>query len=427
LLKKAMQRVDARYGLPVSPEVTGNFFRGMSLGDFYGKPRPNPRKIPITTEQFLRWGSTSPNDEERRIKQEEKMAFARAHGIEEVGGMHGHKDTGSFLLERTSYQNITEWLPHHEERQLILHLAQSVTGEARKPLILDAGCGSGVVTKILAEDGSATTIGVDLLLNKRAANRLPQVKGEQLRHTDLWEVLEEYSPQFPLNIQTERQELLGRLRERIQEDPVFTNLSVFSASGQFGEPEALNEEVARLQELTQQRTAESPVDLVICSFMPSTAELTIPIRDGIHPKAIVYIRPKNGMSGAGDYYITEEEARYPDEMPFTFINRKNDLESASVNHNTIISYNPGIHYRTVARWDTPWRNNWMGWVNKFGYVFDAEATIQLRNDVQLRPVEPPHVEKYSLDIQLERGFSKPSEGTQFLTGIQQANQLLFNS
>lgn len=422
-----MQNVDARYGLPISPEVTGNFFRGMSLGDFYGKNRPNPRKIPITTEQFFRWSGTSPNDEERRIRQHEKMAFARTHGIEEIGGMQSHKDTGSFLLERTSYQNITEWLPHHEERQLILHLAQSVTGEAIKPLILDAGCGSGVATKMLAEDGSATTIGVDLLLDKRAADRLPPVKGAELCNVDLWDVLDEFFPQFPSSVQRERQELLKRLRERIQRDPVFQHLSVFSASGQFGEPEALNEEVARLQELTQQRTAESPVDLVICSFMPSTAELTIPIRDGIHPKAIVYIRPKNGMSGAGDYYITEEEAMHPDEMPFTFINRKNDIEPASINHNTIISYNPGIHYRTVARWDTPWRNNWMGWANRFGYVFDAEATIQLRNDVQLRPVEPPHVEKYSLDIQLENGFSEPSESRQFLSGIQQANQLIFNS
>lgn len=422
------ERVDTRYGLPISSEMTGNFFRGMSLGDFYGKDRPNPRKIPITFEQFLRWGSTPPNDEERRIRHEEKMAFARVHGIEEVGGMQSHKDTGSFLEERRSYQHITEWLPYHGERQVILRLAQSVAGEGRKPVILDAGCGSGAVTKILAIDGLTTTVGVDLMLDKRGADRLPEVAGVDLRHTDLWDVLDELSPQFPQIIQGDRQELLRRLRERIQNNPVFEHLSVFSASAQIGEPEALNEEVARLQELTQERITESPIDLVVCSFMPSTADLTIPIRDGIHPKAIVYIRPTNGMSGAGDYYIADEEGKNPDDPNrFTFRDGEHDIEPVSVNPNTVISYNPGTHYRTAARWLTPSQNSWMRSYNRFGYLFDTEAVIQLRNDVELRPVKSPYVEKYSLDIQLENGFSKPSESRQFLSGIQQVNQSFFNS
>ena len=261
-----MTQVDSRYGLPLSPEATGNFFRGMSLGDFYGKDRPNPRRIEITTEQFLRWGSTPPNDEERRIRHEEKMVFARAHGIEEVGGMQSHKDTGSFLEERRSYQHITEWLPHHAERQLILRLAQSVASEGRKPLILDAGAGSGAVAKILAADGVTNTVGVDLLLDKRGADRLPEVAGVELRHVDLWDMLDEFSPQFPQSVQIERQELLKKLRERIQGDPVFQHLSVFSASAQIGEPETLNKEVERIQEITKQRAGESPVDLVICSL-----------------------------------------------------------------------------------------------------------------------------------------------------------------
>lgn len=423
-----MQRVDARYGLPVSPEVTGNFFRGMSLGDFYGKDRPNPRRIEISTEQFLRWGSTPPNDEERQIRYDEKMTFARAHGIEEIGGMQSHKDTGSFLEERRSYQHITEWLPHQGERQLILRLAQSVADEGRKPVILDAGCGSGAITKILAADGLATTIGVDMLLDKRGADRLPEVAGASIRNVDLWDILDELSPQFPPNIQRQRQELLKRLRERIQNDPVFEHLSIFSASAQIGEPEAMNEEVARLQELSKLRVGDSPVDLVICSFMPSTADLTVAIRDGIHPKAIVYIRPSGGMSGAGDYYITEEEAKYPDDdNAFTFRDGEDDIKPTKVNPNTIISYNPGVNYRTAAKWVTPWQNSWMRGYDKFGYLFNVEAAAQLRNDIRVQDAESPSVERYSLDIQLENGFSKQEQKEQFLRGIEQASHELFSS
>ncbi len=421
-----MASVDTRYGLPISPEMTGNFFRGMSLGDFYGKERPNPRIVPISQEQFLRWGSTPPNDDERRIRSEEEREFARSHGIEEIGGMEGSRDRGSFLLESRTYRPITEWLPHHGERELILQLAQSVAGEGRKPLILDAACGSGAITKILAADGRAETVGVDLLLDKKGANNLPSVRGADLRHADLWDVIDEFSPQFPPHIQKERQELLKRLRERIQDDPVFRHLSIFSASAQIGEPEVMNEEVARLQEISQQRTSESSVDLVICSFMPTTADLTIPIREGISPKAIVYIRPTSGMSGAGDYYKTEWDEEDPDDA-FTFRDGEDDLAPVRVNSNTIISYNPGINYRTVTRWNTPWQNSWVRKHKSWGYVFDAEATVQLRNDVDLNPVMKPHVERYDLDIQLERGFANQAEkGREFLNGIQEAKQTLFD-
>ncbi len=276
-----MINVDARYGLPISPEMTDNFFRGMSLGDFYGKDRPNPREIPITDEQFSRWYCMPSSDEERRISYEEQLTFAKQHGIEELGGGCGNSDTGSFLYESTTYRHITEWLPSHRERELVLCLAQSVAGEEKKPVILDAACGSGIVAKVLAADGIAQTIGVDLLLNKMGADRLPNIGGNKLRHTDLWDVIDDYSPQFPPSIQRERQELFKKLRERIKSDPVFKYMSIFSFSAQIGDPEAMNEEVARLQELSKMRTDESSVDLVICSFMPTTADMTILIREGI--------------------------------------------------------------------------------------------------------------------------------------------------
>ena len=36
--------------------------------------------------------------------------------------------------------------------------------------------------------------------------------------------------------------------------------------------------------------------------MTTGTDLTLAIRDGIHPKAIIYVKPVNGFSGVGDYY-----------------------------------------------------------------------------------------------------------------------------
>lgn len=371
-----MSRVDTQFGFPLPPEITGNFFRGVGLGDFYGKMRP----VASDTTQ-----------------------------------------------ESSAYAHITEWLPYHAERQLILRLAQSLAGEKRKPLIIDAGCGSGAITKILAADGLATCIGIDFMSDKRGSTVLPPINGADIRSVDLWDALGELSPQFPSDISKERQELLRGLRERIQTDPVFAYVDIFGASGQIGDPEAMNENVRRLQELAQLRTAESPVDLVVCSYMPSTADLTIAIRDGIHPKAIVYVFPNNGMSGAGDYYITEYEAGFPEDDTdrFTFRDTETDVEPTTVNPNTVISYNPGTNYHTAVRWSTTWQNNWFRRGQGFGRPFDSEVAIQLRNDVQIQQSLPPHIEKYPLDLQLENGFMKPEEKIEFLSGIQKATTNLF--
>ena len=63
------------------------------------------------------------------------------------------------------------------------------------------------------------------------------------------------------------------------------------------------------------------LDLVICSFMPSTADLTIPIRDGINPKAIVYIRPQLACQEQVIIIALKYEKEHSDrEGEFTFRN-----------------------------------------------------------------------------------------------------------
>lgn len=425
-LSTYMERVDSKYGLPISPELTGNFFRGMSLGDFYGKSRPNPKKIAISSEQFLRWASSAPNDEERIIRDREKTAFALSYGIEQIGGMQGHKDDGHFLNESSTYEGITWWVPYSLERQLILRLAQSVVESGEKPVILDAGCGSGAVTKLLAADGRADTFGVDLMLHEIGSNSLPPIQGAHLADVNLWDTLGVLSstPETE-ELLALKKDLLQRVHDRVRHDPVFEHLSIFSASAQVGDPEALNLEVERLQQIAQQRQQESPIDIALCSFMPTTAELTIPIRDGINPKAIVYVRPMNGMSGAGDYYCTELEKDYPDEG-FTLRDvNDGDFEPTQVNENTIISYNPGVNYKTVARWVTTWQNNWMSRNGSFSRIGDAEVVIQLRRDVKLRPIPSPVVEQYDFDIEMKNGFNKETEElASFISGIHSANQIL---
>ena len=64
--------------------------------------------------------------------------------------------------------------------------------------------------------------------------------------------------------------------------------------------------------------------------MTTGTDLTLAIRDGIHPKAIIYVKPVNGFSGVGDYYQGPQRGMA----------------------NKVVSFNPGRDYRTVARWQT---------------------------------------------------------------------------
>lgn len=290
---------------------------------------------------------------------------------------------------------LTHWTPHHLERQLILNLAHAVSKPNETPTILEAACGSGFVSSLLAADGQTRVIGIDPNLNQAGTLRLGNVPGNtSLEECDFWDKVPSLGPVYDPDIQAEREDLLKKIREyQRSHGAIYERLH---EEVQWGNPLALNQEVARLQELARRYISASPVSMVLCSFMPLDIELTIPIRDGIYPGCIVYTRipEKRGTVGAGDFYNdpTKTACNYEVE------------EEAEVSEDTVISLNPGRNYKTVARWRTTQYNDWSSSQNTFHYLLGAEVVVQLRKDIALRSKLSTKVEKYGFDVEIERGI-----------------------
>lgn len=314
------------------------------------------------------------------------------------------------------------WVPHHDERQIILKLA-NIVAEGNKPIILEAACGNGFVSKLLAADGLAAVVGVDPALSGMGYSKLGKSPGEvKFEEVDFWDVVDRYSPQFRPEVENERRELLNKVRgDYLKYGPVYEQIYVLA---QMGDPLRLNNEIARLQKLAELYIRPSSVSLVLCSFMPSGVDLTVPIRDGVYPKCIVYVRTPKGTVGAGDFYAEERNTLCDEKMK----------EEHTVSPYTAISLNPGVNYYTAAVWQTTYENDWSESRQELGNFLGAEVVVQLRNDVVLRPVQPVLLEKYTFDTQIELELKKRSrierkyggvKCTDFLTGISIASNCLF--
>lgn len=284
-----------------------------------------------------------------------------------------------------------------------------------KPTILEAACGSGIVSRVLAAEGNIEVIGVDPKAVKMGSERIPPTPGSvQLRQADLWDVIDEFSPGFPQDVVSRRKTLLNTIKAEYSKKAIFELFCLGCACGQEGDPQRVKNEVRELQELARTTEMSSPIDIVLCSFMPRDIDLTVPLRDGIYPKAIIYTRPISGMSGAGDFYVEGIFDRDTDEeiMP---------------DDNAAISFNPGSNYRTVARWLTPCSNDWW-YFNKpphFYERFKAEVVIQVRKDIQIKGSGDIGVNKYPFDDDFVQGFKKPELYRQFREGLESACIELF--
>ena len=299
-----------------------------------------------------------------------------------------------YAKDRSSDQPaLTRWTPHHLERQLLLRLVHAVSIPTGKPTILEAACGSGFVSSLLAADGHARIVGVDPNLANAGHPRLGKAPGDvQFETLDLWDVVGQFSPGYDSEVLAERVDLLNRVREyQKQNGPIYGHLH---DNVQWGNPLALNAEVARLQELAKLSTTPSSVSLVLCSFMPLDIELTIPIRDGIYPVCMVYTRIPEGRGavGAGDFYVDPKK---------TVCNFDVE-EEAEVSEDSVISLNPGRNYRTIATWRTTQKNDWDSSSRRLDYLLGAEVVVQLRNDVVLNNVPIPELEKFGFDTEIER-------------------------
>lgn len=397
-------------------EKIGNFFNTASIGDIYKRDVPNPRRIPLTDEQFSRWILNVPEGIDARA---ERVAYARSKGIQWIDELNVHRypitsREGPYYLTETPAPHLTHWFPYIEERRVILDLAK-VLASTNKPTILEAGCGSGIVSKVLAIEDNVDVVGVDPDMVKMGSERIPSTPGSvQFKQTDLWNVIDEFGPEFSQDVISRRKALLDTVRAEYSKKPIFELFCLGSACAQEGDPQRVENEVRELQELARTAERPSPIDIVLCSFMPRDIDLTVPLRDGIYPKTIIYMRPVSGMSGAGDFYVEG-------------IFDRDTGEEIIPNDNAAISFNPGSNYRTIARWLTPCSNDWW-YFNKpshFYERFETEVVIQVRKDIQIKGSGDIDVNKYPFDDDFVQGFKKPELYRQFREGLESARSELF--
>lgn len=394
-------------------EKIGNFFRTATIGDIYKRNVLNPRRIPLTNEQLSRWFLNVPAGVNARA---ERVAYARSRGIQWIDELNVHRylREGPYYLTEAPAPDLAQWFPYIEERKVILGLAKSIA-DTNKPTILEAACGSGIVSKVLAAEGIADVVGVDPDMVKMGSERIPPTPGSiQLRPADLWDIIDEFSPGFSQGVVSQRNALLDTVRTKYSKKPIFKLFCLGSACAQEGDPQRVENEVRELQELARTAERPSPVDMVLCSFMPRDIDLTVPLRDGIYPKVIIYTRPVSGMSGAGDFYAGG------------IFDRDTD-EEITPDDNSAISFNPGSNYHTLARWLTSGSNEWWYFSNPphFSEHLETEVVIQVRRDIRIEGFKDPHVNKYPFDDDFVRGFKSPNLYRKFQEGLELARLELF--
>lgn len=398
------------------PNLPANFFLNATLGDFYERNIPNPKTVELSAAQVKRWYSDPTIDS--KVAEIERQQFAKTHGMDWVDIRR--KNIGDpYYFQEKSPPQLTYWFPQFTERQLIFELAGSLASKDEKPFILEAACGSGVVSRLLAAENSIKVVGVDTDMVGMWSSLIPPTPGDiQFRDSDFWDVIEEFGPSYDKKVGQARQEQLQTIREETLLEPVFVLHALGSVEAQIGRAKRLNQEVEDLQTLASGYKEGSPVDIVLCSFMPVGVNLTIPVRDGIYPKAIVYVRPTCGMSGAGDYYTP---GIFDSDAP-------KDAHELIPSPDTVISYNPGRNYRTAAKWITHCSNDWSHYINppSFYTFFETEVVIQLRNDVVLGSSEIS-TRQYNFDKEFEQGFEEPEKYLKFIEGVQAAKMTLFSN
>lgn len=275
------------------------------------------------------------------------------------------------------------WAPHEYERELLLNLAISL-GSKEKPFIVDVGCGTGFIGNLLTMDGGVDVLGVDTSQNTLEVPLFS--KDITLVTRDIWDISQSLGPHYNPEISREIEEITLDIKRNTVGEPVFHSHNGVTETGlDTSALEGWKEKVKKLQRLVRQYDEPSLVDMAFCSFMEKYVELTIPIRDTIHPRCIVYVRAVDGNTGAGDYYSVTEHFPYYEDLEYH-----------------IMSFSPGDNYKTIARWRTPSALDWDVESNSFDYGGNgAEVIIQLRKDINLRLCETLTVPSYPWDAELK--------------------------
>lgn len=219
--------------------------------------------------------------------------------------------------------------------------------------------------------------------------------------------------------------------------PSFYDVEAVIYAGQYGDPRRFNSEIAALQAMLGERTSDSLVDVVLCSFMATKSELTVPIRDGVFPKAIAYIKPvgSGSKAGAGDFDKHSDDSEKLDRF-FESVEKSADSDDepnddaefdlkAEINPDSHISFHPGRNYEVVARWPSTYTNVHTDRLRLFQSLdYGSEVIIQLRKDVKLANRPLPNLEKFPFDGDIELYLAKGNQLQRFQDGITKAQESL---
>lgn len=387
---------------PVEQQKPSEFFSALSLNDIYGYYPVDPR-----TE--IKTGRPYSHD----LSKKETEELCRQYSIPSIGMYGGGAELG---IHAGSTEKLTWWAPHESERRLLIRLVQSVAPSKDKPLVLDVGCGAGFVGKLLAESGSVQVIGIDK--NRAEIKKIPETSNDvKLMAANIWNVTRRFGPDYQEPMSSEVVLRLGQIRAAKEYNSRLLD----------GRRENKDEEwrkyhrtrylakqgAKELQQLVPQYDKESPIDVVVNSFMDKGTDLTVPIRDGIYPKMIVYVKAVwggGGKTGSG--------------MP-------SDYDESLIRKNQIVSFDVGDNYRTVAHWKTlngaDWGHHAFPSDNLLSLHMDLtfEVVVQLRNDVQLTEVSEPTIPHYPWDDEIVDVLKKHGKDELFFGEISAASENLF--
>lgn len=384
-------------------EPSAEFFQNLSLADIYGH-YPLDRSMIITD---LPYGRT--------ISDEQKKELIDRYGLYSIAAYSNKVvragEQARLVIDPGPTEKLSWWAPHHAERELLLKVAQGLSDPGRTPFILEAGCGTGFLSKVIAAANTTTVLGVDV--DVAALNRLPVADSNvSLRVANVWDILDEFGPKYPNGIDKEVRENLQHTRKIL--DRFSWSLERRSWSEQEWSEYRRNCRLAklgtrRLQEIVPKYESPSQVDMVISSFMNDGTELTIPIRDGLHPKCIVYIKAISGKGAKTGMGMNRYSGNYDE----SFIGR-----------NLMVSSDPGEHYRTIAHWETFSELDYGYHMYGHSIELPIEVVVQLHRDVNLRDTAGSNltVREYPWDSELTDVLRRHNKEDNFLSGIAQARR-----
>lgn len=387
MVEKQQDLIRNSAGSPQEGLSGSEFFSGLTLPDIYGRYTLKPGTQIITD-------IPAPIGKFPDLSREELKKIAARYGIPSIGAYH--QGTGAnnsevsensrLILSAGIGEPMTLWAPYVSERGTIMALARSLAGN-KKPLILDARCGNGFVSKLLAVEGEARVIGVDSYLAEY--DQLPITPGSvEFREAEILDLIGEFGPTRLPESRKRIYETIKSLIVRLDDREELHFWGHHESDG-----EQFQDEMRELQELAERNLRPSPVDVAICNFVRVGRDQIHAIRDGIHPRAIVYVKLMSQPS-RNSYY---------DDL-------KTNPEKDMVDEPT--SFNPGRNYTTVARWRTFWSDEWgrEAYGQPLG-IEAAEVVVQVHKDTGLKKPPVSTVRTYGWDEEIAQIVSKYRDRT----------------